>query len=280
MVVVKLQGGLGNQMFQYAAARGLAGNGHAVYLDHHFLEENNTDKQHFTARKYALSVFPNLKARRAHRWQLKLSRILRQYENELVSFPDREKRKIWYLDGYFQSEKYFKTLRSELLCEFRFPQLDDINERTRQLIAGTANALSIHVRRGDYLRSKVVEDTHGVLTKAYYEKSLNIIRKKYPDVILFIFSDEPGWARENLDMPDFKTYYIDQNQGSDSWKDMALMCCCKHHIVANSSFSWWGAWLSEKDGEVFAPAKWFNPAKVNFDINNFVPEKWTVIHDG
>lgn len=293
MIVVKLQGGLGNQMFQYAAARNLSPDS-PVYIDHRFLEENHADSAHFTARKYELRLFKNIKAARATAKQIGFFNnnsiyyrlykrvfktvVSKQIENEYIDFKKAYGNAVnIYLDGYFQSEKYFKHLRNQLLKDFEFPALDPDNEHIRKNIGASPNAASIHVRRGDYLKSAEVYKIHGVLEVSYYQQALNFLKAKYPDLTLFVFSDDIDWAMKNLDLNNSQTCYVTGNQSENSWKDMALMSYCKHHIIANSSFSWWGAWLSTGNGEVFAPANWFNTANVKFDIHDYIPANWQII---
>ena len=297
MILVKLQGGLGNQMFQYAAGKSLVKNKKQVDLDHHFLNTNNTDTEHFTSRGYELNIFKNLKARKAKTWQIRFFtsqsvyfkllhsflkssiKYIQQQENEYILFSNLKGKKHLYLDGYFQSENYFKNNREDILKDFQFPLLDPVNEALKKKISATPDAVSVHIRRGDYLKSKAILDIHGVLPLAYYLKAINILQAKYPSITLFIFSDDIEWAKENLTLDHINISFIDNNHGANHWKDMALMSFCKHHIIANSSFSWWGAWLSETTGEVFAPSNWFNPVTVNFDIQDFIPDKWTIIHN-
>jgi hypothetical protein len=294
MIIVKLQGGLGNQMFQYAIARSLIKNTGKVYLDHNYLENNNTDTEEFTARSFELHIFKNLKAYRAKNWKINLltsqrgefrllraflaykKTYLRQHEHEYVVLPPFPKNTKIYLDGYFQSENYFKHLRKTLLYEFEFPPLDQLNEEIKGNILKAQNSVSIHVRRGDYLTLKKIKNVLGVLPYTYYEKAINILSSKFPELELFIFSEDIEWAKVNF--TGSNTHFISHNRSTDSWKDMALMTYCKHHIIANSSFSWWGAWLAKHKGDVFAPACWFNPMKVNFNIEDIIPASWTVLN--
>jgi len=298
VVITKLQGGLGNQMFQYAAAKSLLHAEEYIYLDHAFLEINHVDTKNFTARVYELHIFRNLKASKAHFWQICLFKsqniffkLLRhilkssikeysQIENEYILFADpSQKIRYIYLDGYFQSEKYFKNWQKDIISDFSFPLLDPINEKLKKQIASTTNAVSVHIRRGDYLKSKHVFETHGVLPSTYYNKALNLLKAKYHSLTLFIFSDDIDWAKENLKADHISLVFINNNQSKDNWKDMALMSTCKHHIIANSSFSWWGAWLSKNKGDVCAPRNWFNPVKVNFNIQDFIPDSWIIINN-
>jgi hypothetical protein len=286
---------LGNQMFQYAAARGIAPEDELVYFDHSYLELNNIDKEHFTAREYELGIFKNLKAQRAGKEDIvtffndsfyyRLIRfvlkkvVIRQHENQIISQTYLSKFRQYYLDGYFQSEKYFRDIRKQILREFEFPPLEHQNALIEKEISEVSNPVCIHIRRGDYLKSEVLTEVHGILPIAYYKKALGLLHEKYPDITLYIFSDDTAWVKREFNTGRFGTNVIEHNLGRDSWKDMALMSLCRHFIIANSSFSWWGAWLSQRQGEVFAPAKWFNPSKINFNIYDFVPNGWTIISD-
>ena len=137
------------------------------------------------------------------------------------------------------------------------------------------NAVSIHLRRGDYLKSEKVLSIHGVLSFSYYQKALHLLELTSNDLELFIFSEDIEWAKTKF--KGYKAHFFDYNRGVNSWKDMALMTYCKHHIIANSSFSWWGAWLSKNSGIIFAPAAWFNPSNVTFNIQDFIPNNWTIL---
>ncbi|WP_428328423.1 alpha-1,2-fucosyltransferase [Mucilaginibacter sp.] len=296
MILTKLQGGLGNQMFQYAAARGLLKKESQVYLDHSFLDENFKDTEHFTARKYELHIFKNIKAGKATLKQINLFkkpsaylkaliyfskgffRLLQQQGNEFVSLPNPVNNQYLYLDGYFQSEEYFKHCREELLKEFQFPELDLVNKVAHQNITDVPNAVSIHIRRGDYLKSKVVSDIHGVLPIDYYQKAIEFLQNKLSPLTLFVFSDDVAWAQANLSTDNLATHYINHNQGEDSWKDMALMSYCRHHIIANSSFSWWAAWLNPSlDKIVIAPKNWFSDPQLNSQSQTIIPDTWITL---
>lgn len=290
MKTCKLQGGLGNQMFQYAVVRASeADRNKKVLLDPYFLEENKVSTDTFTARELELDIFQNLNADYLTNSQRKilLSRgvfyrlmrtmlgvsplVVKQIENEFVNIPQR---KNLYLDGYFQSEKYFNHIREELLNQFKFPSLDDKNTKLAKRMA-IENSVSIHVRHGDFLKIKAVSDYHGVLPMSYYKDALEKLRAER-DLTFYIFSDDSDFIHSEFEFLSNK-YIIDWNTGQDSWKDMALMSTCRHHIIANSSFSWWGAWLSSGNGYTIAPSKWFGD-KANYNISDFVPDRWQVIN--
>jgi hypothetical protein len=136
--------------------------------------------------------------------------------------------------------------------------------------------VSIHIRRGDYLKTKVLE-YHGILPISYYKKAIKQLKNKYPDIHLFIFSDDIEWCKSEFSFLDGISTIIDNNIKGNTWEDMCLMTHCRHHIIANSSYSWWGAWLSTKSGIKMAPKYWFNPTIANYDINDFVPDSWQII---
>ena len=207
-----------------------------------------------------------------------LCKNILQDGNSLVELEQYRSLSYLYLDGYFQSETYFKNIRSQLLLELKFPELDQENDILKNMISESENAVSIHIRRGDYIRSEVISQVHGVLPTEYYQKALDILQSTYSRLDLFLFSDEIDWVKTNFRWNNSKIHYVESNHGPDSWKDMALMIHCKHHVIANSSFSWWGAWLSERQGEVFAPINWFNSNKVSFQIKDFIPVTWTIVH--
>ena len=294
-VIIKLQGGLGNQMFQYAVARSLTEEKSKVYLDHSFLNDNWNERENFTVRTYELSIFSRLQAKRVHAFHLNYIRnnslpfktlrnvfrprvrYIHQENYEFAAIPKSNHCKYTYLEGYFQSAKHFDRIRALLLLEFRFPELDPINKVIQERINQSSNAVSIHFRRGDYLKSRTITEFHGLLPLKYYEKSLEILRGKCHKLNLFVFSDDITWIKENFSLVSFDVCFVDTNQVSGQWKDLALMKECKHHIIANSSFSWWGAWLSEKKGKVYAPENWFNSLKVKFNIHDFIPAHWEII---
>ncbi|HMM02883.1 MULTISPECIES: alpha-1,2-fucosyltransferase [unclassified Dysgonomonas] len=294
MKIVKLQGGLGNQMFQYAVARALEIHKKKnILFDLSFLRAHNESTEDFTARDFELPIFKNLRSKKLNGIQEKilfsdrirykyLRRILNikiirinQQENEFVDIPSNIK--DIYLNGYFQSEKYFKQIRADLTKDFEFPLLDKKNETLKNIILDR-NSVSIHIRRGDYISLKSVNAYHGILNLHYYIESIKRLEKETKEPLSFyLFSDNPEYVKENFSfLPDMQV--IDWNTGKDSWKDMALMQACRHHIIANSSFSWWGAWLSERDGISFAPMQWFGDT-VKYNINDIVPSDWIIVNE-
>ncbi len=280
MIIIKLQGGLGNQMFQYAIARALVKEDQRVIVDLSFLRRNRSNTDTFTARNFELDLFSQLKVviypnilPKLHQDNLLSAvcrkilgvRVVKQLEHELVKLPVSYK--SLYLDGYFQSEYYFKSIKKVLQSDFEFPLLNDHNVNIQQRIQASQQSVSLHIRRGDYTTLANVGQYHGVLPISYYTRAFDQLRSfigNHTDV--FVFTDDPQWAKANLKIEDVEMIFVEGNGGSNSWKDMFLMSLCKHHIIANSSFSWWGAWLARDNGMTFAPKKWFNPEYVKFNI--------------
>ena len=293
MIITKLMGGLGNQMFQYAAARSLALEKNTwVYLDPSFLYEDSTGK--WTQREYELGVF-NIKYKfeRSGRInflrRLDTSRVWRKmsktvlwpfpfqhfaepdakFHPEVFSYPRNT-----YLYGYFQSEKYFIKHAETIRRDFSF--VEEAKERNAETLASirSSNSVSVHVRRGDYVTLKSASEFHGMMGLDYYRAGTEFIMSRMQgDPEFFIFSDEPEWVKANLKVPG-KATYIDWNSGKASFEDMRLMSNCRHHVIANSSFSWWGAWLNpDKEKMVVAPKLWFSDSKR--DSSDIIPETWT-----
>ena len=284
IAITNLQGGLGNQMFQYAVARAT---GYKVYFDLQFLKNNSVSVENFTARSFELSIFKNINAKeisakyfnfiksKFYKKVFRLNfRIINQTENEFVDINTKSSN--LYLNGYFQSEKYFSNYRAKILDDFMFPALDTKNKLIESQIKAQSNSVSIHIRRGDYIKSKAVLAYHGVLPLFYYEVAINKLKEKYNnDIQLYFFSDDINFIKQNFGKYP-NSVIVEGNTNQDSWKDMALMSACKHHIIANSSFSWWGAWLGGLKGITYAPRHFFSP-KVNYNIDDYIPSSWTIV---
>lgn len=294
MIFAKLNGGLGNQLFQYAAAKRLAiHHGTSVKLDISYLM---SDEQRITQRKYALAPFEikaslasnleiaEISGRRKNLWQsivvrsrqfLGLSdykpRPLREpyfhFYPEILNAPDNV-----YLVGFWQSEKYFKdieeTLREELTLKSPlFGRDAEIAGKIR-----CENSVFVHIRRGDYLSVPEVNALNGVCGLKYYEQSMNQLAKTIGDPHLFVFSDDPVWVRQNLKSP-YPMTFVDHNGPADAHQDLRLMSICRHAIIANSTFSWWAAWLINNPQKIiYAPNRWF--AGGQHDTSDLLPPEW------
>jgi hypothetical protein len=287
MVIVQLIGGLGNQLFQYALARRIA-HMHNVplKLDLYGFESYKLHKyslQHFNIREDFAS--PDEIARFKNKSGV-LARLATKFKpyyecsvvHERFFHFDSNMLKVSknvYLEGYWQSEKYFKDIEDIIRREFIVKhKIDAENEQIAKHIS-SVRAISLHIRRGDYVSNTATNQIHGTCSLEYYHQAIDIIIKKVDKPYFFVFSDNSEWAKKNI-IIDYPITFVDHNNADKNYEDMRLMSLCKHHIIANSSFSWWGAWLcTNPDKIIIAPRKWFN----NQDINttDLIPEKWIKI---
>lgn len=291
MINVKLKGGLGNQMFQYAAARRLAlRHGTELKLDLSWLSNSPADAtprwyelDHFSiAAKIASPLDVSGRSELVRKsWLMRLfvkSALAEssygviqephfQFDPSVLDAPDNV-----YLDGYWQSEKYFLDVADTIRQDYVFKRkLDEQNVLLAESI-GKVQAVSVHVRRGDYANNPSVSALHGTCSSAYFKAAMEIVVQQTRDPHFFIFSDDIKWCRENINSS-YPMTFADSNGPGDAHKDLRLMSLCRHHIIANSSFSWWGAWLNPRpDKIVIAPLRWFNDP--NIDTSDLLPESW------
>lgn len=176
-----------------------------------------------------------------------------------------------YLMGNWQSEHYFAQVEDIIRADFSFNgALSGLNAELASLIGNTV-AVSLHVRRGDIAANPSSLAVHGLCSLDYYKQATEFIASKVDRLELIIFSDDIAWVRENLRV-EYPCHFVDHNKGTDSYIDMRLMSLCRHHIIANSSFSWWGAWLNpDPEKIVVAPSRWFAS---NIDSSMIVPINW------
>jgi hypothetical protein len=289
MVITNTIGGLGNQMFQYAAGRALSlEHGVPLCLDisgfSSYGLHQGFELQHIF--NCAAGIATASDKRDILGWQS--SRHIRKLllRKEMALFRRKElvvepHFNYWpgikhvshdcYLLGYWQSEKYFSESAWQIRIDFTFRQsLERENERLAQQI-NSVNAVSLHVRRGDYAKNPQTAATHGLCTLDYYRHSIRYVAERVHNPSFFLFSDDMAWVRDNLNIP-FPCKYVDCNRGEKSYNDMRLMSMCNHHIIANSSFSWWGAWLNPKlDKIVVAPKNWFSNQTY---VRDLLPQSW------
>jgi hypothetical protein len=175
--------------------------------------------------------------------------------------------------GFFQSEKYFIHYKKIVLKLFRFPKINDKLVQYYLNLMKNKNSVAIHIRRGDYFNNTKARHFHGILGKNYYKKSINYINKKLKNPTFFIFSDDIELVKKTLPFLNNKKYIFTNTKSSIN--DLYLMSNCKHFIIANSTFSWWGAWLSKnKHKIVCAPKKW---VRARISTPDIIPENWTKI---
>lgn len=291
MIIVRIMGGLGNQMFQYAAGRRLAA------IRNTALKLDISDFEDYHLHDYGLSAFtinesfatPEeveiLKEPETGSFRKKLKKFLRcpskigithirekqyHFDPEILTMPDSV-----YLDGYWQSEKYFSDIADIIRKEFtvKLPQTGRNMTLAQQI--NSCESVSLHVRRGDYVTDEKTKTIHGTCDLAYYARCIESLGQKVHQPCFFIFSDDPDWAEQNLKIPHPATF-IDHNGPKKNYEDLRLMSQCRHHIIANSSFSWWGAWLGRHPHtRVYAPDRWFSAP--SFNTKDLLPETWTRI---
>lgn len=281
MIIVKLMGGLGNQMFQYALGRSLSLQNKTRLLF------DVSDFQNDALRDYRLhafnisgsvlskqtSRFLHIYNRFFHRFfPYKLPGIDYHYVRWLSSSfnPDVLKKKgIVYLEGYWQCENYFKHIRKRLKQDFTLRDTLDAKNKSLLRAIQRSSAVAVHVRRGDYVANPLTKKYHGICSLGYYNRCFQIMARQVESPRFFIFSDDMQWVKQHM-VTGFPTTYVDGN-GTKEDKDLMLMSHCKHFIIANSSFSWWGAWLSENNNKIIcAPDKWFNEK----EEGDTVPQLW------
>ncbi len=295
MIIAGLKGGLGNQMFQYAMGYRLA---------HDLKMPFRTDVSPLVdvTRPYALNglcieALPltdtELNIYKPHALRLpaglaRFSGVLNclPHQNELafvqekyfhfdpsvltISSPS-------YFDGYWQSEKYFNSIPDLIRSQFKLaaPMSVSRNALAALIKEKGASSISVHVRRGDYVTNAVVNAFHGTCAPEWYERTMKLLSEGIENPHFFVFSDDPEWSRAHLPST-WPIFFVEPQTDKRDFEDMHLMALCHHHIIANSSFSWWGAWLNPaQDKRVIAPAKWF--ANPMHDTRDLIPEAWTKV---
>lgn len=283
MIYARLFGGLGNQLFQYTTARALSLRvGSVVGLDMRYLP----DPPHYQS--YALNHFAiraqtdpqglpphRLQALRHFAWRMGLGspRFLRERCLGVNVAVMRAGDGV-YLHGYFQSESYFADHLPRIRAELQITTPPDLqNAEWLDRIKNDPQAVSVHLRRGDYVAAEKASATHGTCDAAYYARAIAHLRALTgTSPRAYVFSDDPAWVRANLRL-DAEMEVVGHNGPTAHYEDLRLMSACRHHIIANSTFSWWGAWLDARlDKIVIAPQRWFATDRlVNPDI---LPRDW------
>jgi hypothetical protein len=183
-----------------------------------------------------------------------------------------------FLRGFWQSEKYFLDCREEILKEFSFKnKFSDENLKIAKKIQ-EKSSVAIHVRRGDYISNPGASKTFVSLEVQYYQKAIEKLDIDIPHALLVFFSDDISWVKKNIInrlLSNYEYIIVDNNKGDESYNDMRLMSLCDHNIIANSSFSWWGAWLNQNPRkQIIAPKKWF---LIDKNTNDLYPNNWIKI---
>ncbi len=285
-VTVLLKGGLGNQLFQFATARAFAlRNG----IDRPTLDlgwfNNAQSSSRTTKRNFELGFLDTASYRIASEsmlrrkkfpyryWKSKQIHGVRQFTEPSLSFHPQILRMGGPLemDGYFQSEKYFRDFSDSIRADFAFKS-GQVSKKIREAYSEMAmrKSLAIHVRRGDYVTNRSANQFHGTLDVDYYERSIRRMLEKTEFDRVYVFSDDPAWVSNQ---PVFKQFQCVEPSPQRSIDDLWLMSACHSFIIANSSFSWWGAWLgSAPDKKISYPWPWFLDTSIGeLDL---IPSTW------
>jgi hypothetical protein len=293
MIIVRLRGGLGNQMFQYAAGRRLAlVNKAPLKLDLQWFEKVPPGD---TERRFELGIFAgerqiaspeeirDLRGIDTGGWPKLAKAFLKRTGLMVKRSWVREKhyhfdpevldlRGDFYLDGYWHSESYFADARETIVKDFALRTAPDAANRECAGVIEAVEAVSMHIRRGDYVTNPAAGRYHGVSPLEYYQAAVAEVAAKLRAPHFFAFSDDPDWVKANLRIAAPLTC-VEHNGPEKAYEDLRLMTLCRHHIIANSSFSWWGAWLSRNPEKiVVAPRRWFNSDEI--DTRDLIPASW------
>jgi len=275
MKYIEVCGGLGNQMFQYA-----------YYL---LIKDKFKDARLFISspewehsggfeltRVFGINHIPSFWEKTYHtgrvcRKLFSLTHKRYQGRNFKVQTSDlNPDAKFKYFYGTWQSEQYFinpECIRKSF--QFKEQLLNSQTKATAKCLGGVKVTVSIHIRRGDYLSQQFSAGFGNCCPLAYYRESIHYMKTHLDDITFVLFSDDMDWVKENLPLDN--AIYVDHNHGADSWQDMYLMSMCQHNIIANSTFSWWGAWLNDNtDKIVIAPKRWWS----SIENDDVVPESW------
>lgn len=277
MVIVNLTGGLGNQMFQYAFVKELQSRNIKAYSNFYQLGKYRDIEK-------AFDIEPSKKEKNITFFFSKnlIFRFLRKFFIVHIIEPQKlystfdpkylENKRLLLLHyvGTWQSERYFENIKKTINGIFEFTnKLSNNTCNWKNKISSSPNSVAIHIRRGDYLKPEYITLFGSICTLDYYYNAINYIKKKVADPSFFIFTNDADWVENNLNIKN--SFLVEGNDGEDSWQDMYLMSLCKHAVIANSTFSWWGAYLNKnKEKIVIAPRKWYN----TIEAPDIVPSNW------
>lgn len=283
MVIVNIIGGLGNQMFQYAYAKVLDQKGfdtkinifefdnyklHGGYQLEKYKIDLKVSSQNENNKLYSNSLLSKV----FRKIGIDSSRLLKEksllFDDSFFNIKDN-----CYIDGYFQSEKYFKHIRDILLEQFTIKtDISDYTKKMKEYILGSTSSCSVHIRRGDFINTSNLK-IHGSCSLEYYKRAIRHLEKNKENMNYFIFSDDIKWCKENLQIENAR--YIDGKEKRLPHEDIYLMSLCQNNIIANSSFSWWGAWLNQNEEKVvIAPKRWFADEKLESESKDIVCDDW------
>lgn len=290
MVIVRLSGGLGNQMFQYALGKHLSVLGNTqLKID---ISSFQTDQlRNFELDKFKIKA--NLvselevqmlselqESNTTKRWLSKLYHLVTKqivvYNEKNLSYDPFILKfyNSWInivLKGCWQNELYFRGIRHQIIEDFSPKEELSFSKNSYLPKIESQTSVSLHVRRGDYVHDKATQSIHGVCSLDYYHLAVEVIKKTVKKPHFFVFSDDTEWVAKNISLAASTTYV----SGNTAASDLLLMAKCKHHITANSTFSWWGAWLNQQRNKiVICPKMWYWDSKLEKQTTNLIPQDW------
>lgn len=259
-----ISGGLGNQMFQYAFLLAMQKTGIKIDMNASLYHYNRMHNGYMLNKAFGISCNDEY---RSSRFRILWTRAIRQRKLPFLLYQEDESRfcndafttRKPYLDGVWINPSYFNDIEDEVRKTFVFIGLDN-----RNLILAaemqSCNSISLHIRRGDYLMNSM----YNVCDEEYYHKAIEYIRENMSSPLFYVFSDDPAWCETFMKKLNVSFKIVDNNTNEDSYKDMFLMTQCRHNIIANSTFSWWGAWLGRQENKiVICPDRWINGRDFN-----------------
>lgn len=288
VIVVRIWEGLGNQLFQYAYAKSLQAKGYEVYLDlEKSFDDTFTKYRHNDSRINVIQNY-NITLAQANSDVLKKYEYIKRdcfksklvfwlashsmwkykFREETIQHYQDKSRNVTpdcYVKGWFQSEKYFSDIAESIRKDISLDYEIDVPEKIRNAIADE-QSVSVHIRRGDYVK------LHHELNNGYFLQAKKLLQNKLDKPQFIVFSDDIEWVKNNLELPEQNTSYVDSSLKLKDYEELLLMSQCKNHIISNSTFSWWAAWLDcNPNKTVIAPRQWLGGQK------DIVPKEWTVI---
>jgi len=291
MFIVKMHSGLANRMFQYAFYKYLTASGKEVYIDDNSFLPNREHEINVSIE----NIFHNVNFQRASRKMINLLSDQRlDYYNKFRRKHLKQFKKShfkenifsfdasiinltgdYYLDGFWQTEKYFSGIENTIRHNFTFPEYPSKRNRFLAEMLASENSVAIHVRKGaDYMQ---IKKHTGVCGIDYYTKAIDYINSTVENPVFYVFSDNFDWVNQNLTNIEHVNVDWNPSVGAYNYLDMQLMACCKHNIIANSSYSWWAAWLNKNNHKnVIAPNAWFSD-DLNNETIDIVPQSWIKI---
>ncbi len=283
MICIKIMGGQGNQMYQYALGRylSLKCNCKLEYEMSYFKEKD--------ARDFVLDKFSTV-GEPSNNLLIKLYGLLPRGKHFLAKFmpiicekrsrfqPEIKKliKQNILLSGYWASPKYFNEIKDILYEDFtcKIPLSENTLSWRERIREDRLPTVSVHIRRGDYIKSEINRQIYMTMPLEYYRHCLNELVMQFGKLSIYVFSNDLDWVKDNMYFGDNLVHYVTGNDEHHGYEDMILMWECKHHVIANSTFSWWGAYLSKQSGEVYAPSEWYNINTEKYDIKDLYPIEW------